>query len=409
MAAATDTPEPNTTAFTRVEVPAPTQQAVRFHKTGNVWWVVGRVWSVAVPLGIALSGLAARLRDWCFRRARRGVVARLLFLVAYLGLTTLIAFPINAYLGFARMHEYGLSTQSFPDWLLDELKEFGVTLVLSAPVFLLVYGLIARFPRTWWFWSGLLAFPAILFMVIVAPVWIDPIYNEFRPMRDSALEQRILGLARDCGIDVDRVFEVDMSRKTTAVNAYVTGLFGTKRIVLWDTLLRKLEPEQVLSVMGHEMGHYVLNHVVQGVVVVGGLVFAGLFLAQRILAHLVPGVARWTRVERLSDPASLPLALAVGHLLSLALSPVGFAFSRYTEHEADQFALELTRDNQAAATAFVALQRENLGYPRPSAWYQILRSTHPSLGERVDFCNRYRPWETGDALRFETQIRKGTD
>ncbi len=383
-----------------VSVPEPTPQAVRFHHTGNLWWLASRAWSITVPLALALSGLGARLRDWAWKRGRNWLGAGLLFVVAYLVVVNLIHLPLGAYLGFVRPRAYGLSNQSFVDWLVDEGKEFGVTLAVAVPAFFAVYGLIARFPKRWWLACGLLALPAIAFLALVAPVWIDPLYNEFRPMRDKALEARILALAARCGIDVDRVFEVDMSRKTSAVNAYVTGLWGTKRIVLWDTLIAKLEPDQVAAVMGHEMGHYVLNHVWQGVLVVSLLSLLGLYLAHRILAWLIPRWAHRTRVRGLDDFASLPLLVAAALALNLLLAPVGYAFSRHMEHEADQFSLELTRDNRAAATSFVALQRENLGYPRPGWLYQVVRSTHPSLGERVDFANAYAPWKRGEPPRF---------
>src|SRR5262249_42604129 len=162
----------------------------------------------------------------------------------------------------------------------------------AVPGFLIIYALIKKFRRTWWLWSGTLSLPVSLFLALVAPIWIDPLFNEFRPMRDKAVEAQILGLARRTGINVDRVFEVGMSRKTGTVNAYVTGLLGTKRIVLWDTLLEKLEPAQVLSVMGHEMGHYVLNHVFQGTLVVGGLVTLGLGIVHHLATRILPMVSQ---------------------------------------------------------------------------------------------------------------------
>ena len=190
------------------------------------------------------------------------------------------------------------------------------------------------------------------------------------------------------------------------MNAYVTGFGSTKRIVLWDTLLAKLSPEQVLVVMGHEMGHYAMRHVVVGICAYSLLLTLGFGFV-----HLAGQAIRRRSGARLglrdlSDPAALPLLLMLGGVALLVLSPAAFAYSRRQEHEADRFALEITRDNRGCANAFVTMQTSNLGYPRPDAWVVWMRGSHPAVGERVDFCNEYRPWETGDSLRYERYFRE---
>jgi Zn-dependent protease with chaperone function len=388
-----------------VEVPEPTPRAVAFYKSGHALWVMGQAWSLAIPLTLLLCGFSARMRDFAFRQSRRWLLAGAIFLVLYMAASALCRLPLAYYAGFVRAHQYGLSRQALGDWAGDELKAFAVGLLVSVPAILVVYGLILRSPRFWWLWCGLLMLPVLFCLVLVKPIWFDPLFNRFGPMRDKGLEARILALAHRAGIDADRVFEVDMSRKTSAINAYVTGLWGTQRIVLWDTLLAKLEPEQALCVMGHEMGHYALGHVRQGVLVGAALVTMGLGLVHVAATRLVRRLPRRARVERLSDFASLPLLVALGHLANLALTPAGFAYSRQIECEADRFALELTGDNYAAATAFVRLQQENLGYPRPGPLYMFWRSTHPSLAKRIEFCNNYRPWMEGRPLRYAAYFR----
>lgn len=392
-------------AESQVAVPEPTQQAMAFHHSGNAWWVVARAIAIVLPMVLFVSGVSGHLRTLAWRLGRHALFAGALYLLAYLLLYELILLPLTYYLGFVRAHDYGLSRESLAGWAVDELKEIGVMIAVATPAFLVAYALLKRSPRHWWLWCSALAVPAIFFLTMIAPIWIDPLFNDFAPMKDRALEARILDLAQRTGIDVDRVFEVDMSRKTTAVNAYVTGFLGTKRIVLWDTLLAKLEPEQVLSVMGHEMGHFVLNHLLTGVAVVCALAFVGLGATHALATRLLPLLARWSRVEALGDFASLPLLISIAMAVGLVLTPVGYAFSRHSETEADRFSLELLRDNRAAAASFVALQRENLGFPRPGPLYQILRGSHPSLGERIDFCNTYRPWERAQPLRYGSILR----
>jgi Zn-dependent protease with chaperone function len=183
---------------------------------------------------------------------------------------------------------------------------------------------------------------------------------------------------------------------TNAVNAYVTGFLSTKRIVLWDTLIAKLEEKEVLGVMAHEMGHYVLGHVVRSILLSSLVVLIGLYLVDRMGQALIARFSRSFGFDRLSDVASVPLLLLLLQVNGLILSPVVLAYSRYQEHGADRYALDLTHANHSVGTAFAKLQKENLGVPRPSWFYRIFRSTHPSIGERIDFCNEYHPWARED-------------
>jgi STE24 endopeptidase len=245
-------------------------------------------------------------------------------------------------------------------------------------------------------------------MLVVTPVWVDPLFNEYVPMQDKQLESRILALAERAGIQGGRVYQVNKSQDTKAVNAYVTGLGGTKRIVLWDTILAKLEPDQVLFVTAHEMAHFVLRHTLAFIVAAAALTLVSLYVVHRVAGRLIQRYSRLFGFDHLSDVASFPLLLLLGSLVSLILAPAVLAFNRYQEYEADRFALEITRDNRAAATTFVRLQQENLSVPRPGTLYMLWRGSHPSLGDRVDFANHYRPWEDGQRLRYGHLFREQT-
>ncbi len=313
--------------------------------------------------------------------------------------------PLRHYAGFVRLHEYGLSVQPFGRWLGDALKGLGVEMA-GAVLFLWVpYRLMARSPRRWWLYTGLLALPFAGCSVLIAPVWIDPLFNEFGPMKDKRLEARIDALARRAGIDGGAIFEVDKGRDTTTVNAYVTGLAGTKRVVLWDTLLAKLDEDEVLVVMGHEMGHYVLNHVLIGLTLSSLATIGGLFLVDRGATAILGREGGRFGVEGIADVASAPLLLVLGQALFLATAPASNALSRWMEGEADRFAAEITRDGHAGASAFVKIQRDNLSIPRPDPFTRIWRSTHPAIGERIEFFNTYRPWESGRPLRYGALFR----
>ena len=217
----------------------------------------------------------------------------------------------------------------------------------------------------------------------------------------------MLETARRAGVEGARVFEVDKSVDTKKVNAYVTGVGQTKRIVLWDTLLAKLSPAETRYVVGHELGHYVLGpRVDQRAALVGAYPARPLRARTCCRAFCSRHFGARMGFHQLSDVASLPLLMLLLSLFSLAITPAALAFSRYHEREADRFGLELTHDNHHAATAFVALQQENLAVPRPGPLYKLFRASHPPIGERVDFINAYRPWERGQPERYAKYFRR---
>ena len=383
-------------------VPEPTAEALRFHRTGLVLWFVARAWNLAVPAWLLWSGLSSRIRDRAAgRRAGRpwfAVVAT--YGTMFLVVDFLLKLPLRYYSGYVRPHDFGLSIQPIGRWFGDQAKGLGIEVVGTVLLLWIPYLLMARSPRRWWLWTGMLVLPLSAFSALIAPTVIDPLFNEFGPMRDKPLEARIDALARRAGIEGGKIFEVDKSRDTTTVNAYVTGLWGTKRIVLWDTLLAKLGADEVLVVMGHEMGHYVLDHVAIGLALSSiGTIFA-LGLIHLASTRLIRRYSTRFGFDRLADVASAPLIVLLAQLTMLAGSPVINAAGRMMEHEADRFALEITRDNRAAAVGFAKIQRDNLSIPRPDAFTRWMRSTHPSIGERIDFCNRYRPWDSGGPLRY---------
>jgi Zn-dependent protease with chaperone function len=248
--------------------------------------------------------------------------------------------------------------------------------------------------------------PFLIFVMLISPVWVDPLFNDFGPMGDKELEAKIISLAERAGIEGGRVYEVNKSVDTKAVNAYVTGFGGTKRIVLWDTILAKLEEAELLVVMGHEMGHYVLGHVTKSILFASFLTMITLYAAYRFSNGLIRRYRHRFGFDELSDVASLPLLLLLASLFALLITPAALAFSRYHEREADKFALEITRNNHAAAMAFVKLQEENLAVPRPGMLFKLWRSSHPPIGERIEFCNEYRPWRTGEPLEYEDLFRR---
>ncbi len=312
-----------------------------------------------------------------------------------------LSWPLSYYQGFVRPHAYGLSNQTFLKWFTDSLKSLGIVLVVGCLFLWIPYLLLKKSPRGWWFYAWLALLPVFFFVVMVQPVVIAPLFNQFGPVKDKALEAKIIALAEKAGIHGSRVYEVNKSVDTKTSNAYVSGFLGTKRIVLWDTIIKQLNERELLFVMGHEMGHYALGHVVKGILCSWFLTLIALYGIHVTARGLIGRFAGRFGFDSLSDIASVPLIILLINVFSLALTPIGFAYSRHMEHEADRFGLEITHYNHSAASGFVKIEKENLGYPRPGLLFTIWLGTHPSTGDRIDFFNNYKPWEKGEPLKYE--------
>jgi Zn-dependent protease with chaperone function len=396
----------DTSATPAVPVPEPSALAVRYHRTGNALWAAATVLDLLVPAAVLFTRLSARLRIVARRIGRgRWLPTIAIYGAAYVILQAIVFLPLAWYAGFVRQHEYGLSTETAAAWLGDWAKGLAIAAVLAALVLWIPYLLLRVSPRRWWHWTGLLTAPLTALAMIVAPVWIAPLFDQFGPMRDRALEARIHRLAARAGIPESRVYEVRKSDETRRVNAYVTGFGRTKRIVLWDTLVDRLEPDEVVFVMGHEIGHFVLRHTLT--IILGATLLAtlSLYVVHRLAARLIARFRDRFGFERLDDVASLPLLALVGGVVMLATTPAVLALSRWQEREADRFGLEITRDNRAAALAFVRLQDENLAVPRTGLLFRLWRGSHPDLADRIEFSNRYRPWLGGQPPRYGDRFR----
>ncbi|HEY0038972.1 MAG TPA: M48 family metallopeptidase [Longimicrobium sp.] len=399
-AAQSTAPAPATPRAAPVPVPQPSEKAVRYHNSGNVLWAIGTIWGFLLPALILFSGLSARMRDAARRVGRNWFFTLVLYGAMFSVLTWIVSLPLDYYGGFARQHAYGLSNQTFGKWIGDSLKGLAIGVVSLALVLWIPYLLLRKSPRRWWLYSSMALVPLIIFGIWLTPIYIDPLFNKFGPMKNKALETQILATAQRAGIEGGRVFEVEKSVDTKQVNAYVTGFGGSKRIVLWDTLLRKMDEREVIFVMGHEMGHFVLGHVFMLLGVICVLILLSFYAVHALAGWLIAKYHGRFGFDQLSDIASYPLLILIFGMVGFVTGPIINAVTRHNEHEADRFALELTHDNRSGATAFAKLQAENLAVPYPGTLYRIFRASHPALGDRIDFANRYRPWETGEPQRY---------
>jgi len=375
-----------------------TGEMIRHSRLREVLYFTGIGWSAAVMLGLLFTGASRRMRDVAARVTKKPFLASMLYLVLFILATTIISFPLSYYSRFHVPHQFGLTGQSLPAWLGDVAKGVGVNLVIVTVVGALALLGIRRV-KNWWVVLWACSVPLTVLLVVIQPVVLDPIFNDFRPLEDKVLRQKLLALASRAGIEGSRVYQVDKSKQTHTMNAYVNGIGPTNRIVMWDTLLAKMTHDEVLGVMGHEMGHYVLNHMWKGLAFSVVLSFAGFFVAQRLYDR---GLRRWGPrwgVSAPGDPASVPWLLFIAGALTFFGSPVISGYSRYIEHQADVFALELTHLNEPIATSFRKMAEDSKRDPSPHPLFELWTYSHPPIAKRIPFALSYRPWEKGEENR----------
>jgi Zn-dependent protease with chaperone function len=391
---------------TPVAVTPATPTALRYYTTGNRLWVLDQVVPMVLFALMLFTGFSARLRNWARRIGRNWFFTTSVYVALFTIVTFMVMLPLTYYEEFVRQHAYGLSNQSLRKWWTDWLTSLAVACVAGGLFLWVPYLLLRKSPRRWWLYTAAAVIPFIVITNLIAPIWIAPLFNRFEPMHDKALETRILALADRAGIEGSRVFEVNKSVDTKTLNAYVAGLWQTKRIVLWDTIIARLDDRELLFIMGHEMGHYVLGHIWQLVALNSLTLLLLLYAAYKTVGALV---ARWAHrfgFCDIADVASLPLLLLVAGLFSVAITPAPLAFTRHIEHEADRFGLEITQTNHSAGTAFLKMQDEALGNPWPGPLFKLWRADHPPVGERIGFSNEYHPWREGTPLRYASRFRK---
>jgi STE24 endopeptidase len=349
---------------------------------GGYWLIL---WNFLVNAAIAIfllgSGISARLRDWAERRTRFKAMQVTHYAIAFLILNAVLTFPLSAYEGFYREHQYGLATQTFGGWFGDQLKGLGFALIGLPLLLIVLYSIFRKAPRTWWIWTAAVMTVFSLLISFILPVFILPAFNKYTPLEDPAIREPILALARANQIPVDKVFVVDASRQTTKVSANVAGFLGTTRIALNDNLLRECTLPEIRHVMGHEMGHYVLNHGVK-LVTYSALVFLlGFGLTNLGFNVLLQKRGAAWRVRGIGDPAGLPMILLIFATFSFLATPVSNTTTRVTEAEADIFGLNTAREPDAAAK--VALKLGTYRKLDPSPMEEFIFFDHPSGRARI--------------------------
>jgi STE24 endopeptidase len=356
---------------------------------GGYWLMLWDFLATAVVMWLLLHfRWSARMRNLAERLTRFRPLQTAIYWIQFIILASLLTFPLTVYEGYFREHKYGLLNQTFGPWMRDQLVMLLVGVVLGAILIVPLFGLVRRLGESWWVWGASLTIVFSALVSLIAPVYIAPLFNKYTTVEDPRIKDPILSLARANGIPATDVYEFDASRQSNRIGANVSGFAGTQRISLNDTLIKRCTLPEIETTMGHEMGHYVLNHAYKGLVMYGVVIVVGFaFLNWGIKS----GLARWGEkwdVRGITDVAVLPLAVIVFSLFFLLMTPVTNTISRTMEYEADMYGLNTAQQPDGEANVDMLLGEYRKLDPGPVE--EFIFYDHPSGRTRITAAMRWK-------------------
>ncbi|HEY4010020.1 MAG TPA: M48 family metallopeptidase [Acidobacteriaceae bacterium] len=360
------------------------------------------IWGVVQILLLLWLGVIAWMRDTAVRAARNRFVQGFVFLLLFLAVTWVLELPLDLYSHRLSL-KYGLSVQSWASWFGDQGKSFLLSWIVGGLILMLLFRVIRKLPRRWWFSFWLCTIPLIIFGIFVAP-YVEPFFNHYEPLAKThpELVARLEQVVEKGHMNIppERMFLMKASAKTTTLNADVEGFGHSKRVVVWDTSIASAKPDEILFIFGHESGHYVLGHIRRGltIAIVGSFIL--LYLGFRFVQWAIARFGSRWRIPSQEDWGALAVLILAFSLFSLVLEPVTDTISRSTEHAADVYGQEaihgIVPDPQAAAQgAFDVLGETGLSDPNPSRFIEFWMYDHPAIGRRAAFAKAYDPWTPG--------------
>jgi STE24 endopeptidase len=381
------------TYLARVSGPARARSDAYFE--GGYWLqLVDLIYGLIVAGLLLWLQISARIRDWAGGITRSRTYQVMIYAACYVAIVTAAGLPLTVYEGFFREHAYGLSSQNFAQWFGDFATGFGVTMIAGLIVLPVLYAAIRMAERAWWIWGAAITVAFMVVFMVIYPVFIAPLFNHYSPLPESPLKKDILSLARANGIPADNVWLVDASRQSRRISANVQGFLGTTRISLNDNLLKQGTHDEVLAVMGHEMGHYVMGHTTRLLLLMALVAIAGFaFMAWGFNWSVAWFGGAW-QVREVSDVAGLPLLAAWGMVFLFLATPVTNAIVRTTEQQADIFGINAVRKPDAFAT--IALKLSAYRKLDPGRWEEAIFFDHPSGRTRIHTAMVWKKEHIGD-------------
>lgn len=356
---------------------------------GGYWM---QLWNFLLGLAISVALLgrrrSARVRDWAERMGRKSFFRDAIYGGFFSIAGWLLSLPLTIYQSYFREHAYGMATQTFGPWFGEQLIGLMVSTAVIALAVSALYAVIRRSGERWWLWGTVTAVGLVTLALLIAPVWIDPLFNTYKPIENGEIKSAVLAMAKANGVPVDNVYEVDASRQTTRVSANVSGIFGSAAVRLNDNLLRRTSASEIRAVMGHELGHYVMNHVYKMLAEFALLLLAGFLFAQWAMRRLLARYGGRFGLKGVGDVASLPLLVAVFSVFMFLTTPITNTIIRTQEIEADRFGLNLAREPHGEAE--VDLKLTEYRKPDPGPIEEFIFFDHPSTRFRIHDAMRWR-------------------
>jgi len=379
------------------------QRALEYSRARYWLHFTGELYGIAVLLAILSFGLSARFRNWAEAASHRRFMQAIVFVTLLMFTNDLFSLPLGVY-GQHLELAFDQSVQSWPSWLWDWTKGELIEVALAIVLVYILYSVIRRSPRRWWLYFWLATLPILFALMFLEPLVIEPMFYRFDPLaaKHRALVDQLEKVVARGGLAIppDRMFEMRASEKVKSLNAYVTGLGATKRVVVWDTTLDSMTTPEILFVFGHEMGHYVLGHVRDSLLLLSLLFLALLFASYHVLGWLIHRWGAKWHIRGIADWASLPALLLVAAVATFLTEPLINSYSRWQEHQADTYGLEVTHgivpDSKSVAyRSFQLLGEAGLDEPDPNPFIEFWLYSHLSISERIVFTETYDPWSNG--------------
>lgn len=383
-------------------------KAIALSRIRNILAIAGGLWGILFLWLLLATRAWAALENWAARRTPRRWLQGALFFAVFLLLTGLAGLPFDGY-GEHASRAYGISVQSWASWFGDEGKALALALVVGVPVMLFFNWIVRRWPRRYWLGAWLATIPLLLLVMFVEPVVIEPLFDKFQPLQqtDPALVQQLEKVVARTGTDIppSRMFLMKASLKTNGLNAYVSGIGATKRIVVWDTTAGRVPDDEVLFIFGHESGHYVLNHIWKGLAVTIVALLFVYWICATAAAWMVRRFGPAWGIAGLSSRAGFVVLLFVISIAGFLMEPASNAISRYFEHQADVYGQEAVHGivpdpQKTAVAAFNRLGEAWLEDPAPNRFIEFWLYSHPSTEHRAEFAAHYNPWANGGHGEF---------
>ena len=373
---------------TQLEKEERLQEAIKYQKAKNIHYFADQGYTILFLVLFLFLGISVFLRRQIEKITKKRFWVVAFYTLLFLIIAFIVGFPFSYY-GFSLEHKFELSNQTFFQWFGEELLSLLVIAIIALIAVEGIYLALKKAPRTWWIYVSVVFIGFTIVLVNLAPILILPLFNVYTPLPEGELRDRLVKLSHKANVEVEDIFTMDMSKQTRKANAMFTGLGNTKRIVLGDNLVDEFTTDEIEVVIAHEMGHNLLHHIWWGILFSSILVGIGFFIIHLTGTGIITKFRNRLKIENMADVASLPLIFLIFTIYGIITMPIGPAFSRHIERQADKFALDMTHNKEAFISTMDKLAYINLADPNPSPIIEFLLYDHPPISKRIKFAQEY--------------------